>query len=154
MGAVDTHPRFLFILSVILGHLQIYFSILASCLFSASNTCEAETTKQQEREEEICSVFHTSSQDDRCVEGGIQGVCVWACLSVSLPVRKGTSLATRPMCTRSDVVSDGHSVSLPVLIFPPSLLSPVISDSCRSYKSSISIAPSVKMGQSWGAAQH
>lgn len=74
---VDTHPYFLFILIVILGHLQIYFFILASlccvCVFSASHTCEAETTKRQEREEEICSVFRTSSQDGRCVEAGIRG---------------------------------------------------------------------------------
>lgn len=78
-------------------------------LFSASHTCEAETAKQQEREEEICDLFRTSSQDGCCVEGGIQGarvcMCVlsrWTCLHVcelacpsGVPVGKWTSPASK-----------------------------------------------------------
>lgn len=56
---------------------NLFLSISASSvgLFSASHMCTAETTKQQEREEEICDLFRTSSQDGRCVEGGAQGEC-------------------------------------------------------------------------------
>lgn len=102
------------------------------CLFSASHTCETETAKQQKREEEICDVFRTSSQDGRCVEGGIQGACVcmcvmsvWMCLHVCELVRQSEYLWVseqawrRHGCTQSDVVSDGHWCRPPLLILPP-----------------------------------
>lgn len=67
------------------------------------------TTKRQEREEEICDLLRTSSQDGRCVEGGTQGACVEhacrvcesmfacasACVSVRVPVGKWAGLARK-----------------------------------------------------------
>lgn len=105
---VDAHPLFLLILIVALGHLQMHFSprlqpppSCASC-FRPRTCVRQKTTKRQEREEEVCDLSRTSSQDGRCAEGGTQGACVKhacrvcesmfacvsACVSVRVPVDK------------------------------------------------------------------
>ena len=80
----------------------------------------------KETEEEICDVFRTSSQDGRCVEGGIQGACVamsegtclhvceLACQSVYLWVSEQARRVSQ-----SEVVSAGHSCRPPLLILSP-----------------------------------
>lgn len=74
--------------------------------------------------------------------------CVRVFVSVCVPVGRRKSLASGPVGAQLAIVSNGHLCSL-CSSSPRSLLSLMIGDSRRSYKSSISIAPSVKMGQSW-----
>lgn len=96
-------------------------------------------------------VFRTSSQDSRCVEGGIQAarvclsVCTWGYASKPYMQTHVYSVGRNQQWTLIQLASAHPSL--------PSPLSPVISDSYRSYKSQISISQSVKTGQNWGAAQ-
>lgn len=118
LQVVEAHPLFLFILIVVLGHLRIYFSPPLRLLsVPASDMCAAETTARQEREEEACDLLHTSSQDGRCVEGGVSSmrvVCVAVCAcrpcaKVGVPASKRGGLARKwmsgsragPSCTSS-----------------------------------------------------
>lgn len=132
---LDTHPLFLFILIVILGHLQIYFSVSASLfcvsVFSLSHMQRRNHQTARKGGGNMRCLPHILPRRPLCWRRPTRSVClhvchvrvsmfacVWACVSVCVPVGKWTSLASKPVCSQSEVVSTGHSCSPPLLILP------------------------------------
>ena len=137
----------------------LIFSLSVVRLFSASLTCKTDTVKTGGRNMQCLP--HILPRRPLCWRRNTSKMClhechvrinvfasVQACISANVSVGRWTSLASRP-CVQWSLMQLAF-----IRPSPQRLLSPVISDSCRSNKSSISIAQSVKMGQNCGATQH
>lgn len=68
-------PLFRFILTVVLAHLQIYFSVWDVCFQPLTHARQKPPNREGGGEEG--NILRTSSQDGRCVErGGVRFACV------------------------------------------------------------------------------